>query len=73
MKYKVTYKLSSDPHKTHFRFYDALSKATALEMFSATCEESLVGESPSDIHIQEVSKDLKNINKSDVGADIDSI
>jgi len=73
VKYKVTYKLPSEPRKTHSRYYNALNKSTALEMFSATCEESLAGESPSHVYAQEVSKDKKHLNKSSSVADIDSI
>lgn len=54
MKYKVTYELNSAPLVVHSRYYNALNKGTALEMFSATCEESLAGETPLDIHAQEV-------------------
>ena len=73
MKYKISYRLSSDPRKAHCRYYNALDRSTALEMFSATCEESLAGESPSNIDAQEVSKDNKYLNKSSAVADIDSI
>ena len=53
MKYKVSYQIGGDPQR-HVRYYTALNKSTALEMFKATCEESLAGESPQSIDIEEV-------------------
>jgi hypothetical protein len=42
--YKVQYEISNEdkPHP-HARYYHALNSQTAVEMFKATCEESLQG------------------------------
>ena len=53
MKYKVSYLLGEDPRK-HVRYYNALDKSTALEMFNATCEESLGGEKPHHVYVKEI-------------------
>ena len=66
MKYKITYTLPSQPKKTHYRYYNALNKSTALEMFSATCEESLAGESPLNISAQEVSRNKKRLEPDNI-------
>ena len=42
MKYKIEYQLEGDP-KIHRRYYSALNKGTAREMFKASQEESLGG------------------------------
>ena len=54
MKYIISYILPSEPQKNHMRYYSALNKDTALEMFRATCEESLAGEHPLDINVKEI-------------------
>jgi hypothetical protein len=54
MKYSVSYEISEGSEESsHVRYYDALNKATAIQMFEASCEESLIGEDP---HILEVKK-----------------
>lgn len=54
MKYKVSYRLGQDTRK-HVRYYSALNKTTALEMFNETCSHSLVGEVAQDIVVEKVS------------------
>ena len=54
MKYKVSYRLGKDSRK-HVRYYNALDKTTALEMFNETCGHSLVGEVAQDIVVEKVS------------------
>lgn len=54
MTYKVSYRLGKDSRK-HVRYYNALNKTTALEMFNATCRHSLIGEVAQDISIEEIS------------------
>lgn len=61
MKYSVSYKIPSEAvEKKHIRYYSALNEATALEMFKATCEESLVGEDPLLLEIKLVRKDKQD-------------
>ena len=49
--YKVKYKLSKE-EKPHYRFYKALSKETAKDMFKETVADgSLIGERPEIIEI----------------------
>lgn len=56
--YQVKYKLN-EKDKTHWRFYNALSKATAKDMFRETVSDgSLAGEDPKIVEI--VKKEPKN-------------
>ena len=55
MKYSISYQVSTD-EKQHIRYYNALDKRTALEMFKATCEESLVGEQPVVVKVKKIKK-----------------
>lgn len=55
MKYSVSYEIPEElGARKHVRYYDALDKATALEMFAASCEESLIGENPQVVEVKEV-------------------
>jgi hypothetical protein len=58
--YAVTYVIESNS-ETHVRYYHALNKRTALEMFKATCEETLAGERAS---VLKVSKVKEHTNKA---------
>ena len=64
MKYIISYILSSEPQKRHMRYYSALNKDTALEMFRCTCEGSLAGEHPLDINVKEISNQRLNLQKN---------
>ena len=56
MKYLVAYELSDESGEhQHVRYYDALDESTAIEMFSATCEESLVGEEPQILEVKKIA------------------
>ena len=59
MKYAVSYTVSCDS-SPHTRYYSAIDAKTALEMFKATCEESLVGELPREIKVTRVTKSKNN-------------
>ena len=60
MKYSVSYKIPDEGDKPqHVRYYSALNKATALEMFKATCEESLIGQHPDIVEVKQVKKEDK--------------
>ena len=41
----------------HVRYYNALDEPTAIEMFSATCEESLVGEEPQILEVKKIPEE----------------
>lgn len=61
MKYAISYELSDEPENSkHVRYYNALNKATAKEMFKATCEESLIGEDPHIVEIKKLSEEEDN-------------
>lgn len=63
MKYSVSYEISDDSGGVrHTRYYDALTRATALEMFQATCEESLAGEDPSVLEVKRLTKEDEQDN-----------
>ena len=58
MKYLVSYEiLDESGEQKHVRYYDALDKPTAIEMFSATCEESLVGEEPQILEVKKIPEE----------------
>jgi len=58
MKYLISYKIPNEPEESsHVRYYDALDKDTAIQMFEATCEESLVGEEPQILNIKKIDKE----------------
>ena len=47
MRYKVAYIIKDgDADKKHHRYYCALNEETALSMFDASKEESMIGEDP---------------------------
>ena len=51
--YKVVYKV--DNYETpHSRFYTALNESTARSMFTATCEESLIGSATEVLKVEEI-------------------
>ncbi len=58
MKYLVSYEIRDDSggHQ-HVRYYNALDESTAIEMFAATCEESLVGEEPQILEVKKISEE----------------
>lgn len=51
--YKVVYKVD-DYATPHSRFYTALNESTARSMFTATCEESLIGSSTEVLKVEEI-------------------
>jgi hypothetical protein len=58
MRYLVSYQISDESGDfKHTRYYNALNESTAMEMFEATCEESLVGEDPHILEIKEVAEE----------------
>lgn len=58
MKYSVSYEIPSEGvDSRHIRYYNALNKATVLEMFKATCEESLVGHDPHVVEVKQIEKE----------------
>jgi hypothetical protein len=60
--YKVEYQLK-EGEETHKRYYRALKKSTALDMFQETIEEgSLVGEKPKNICASKIDLNV-NIKK----------
>ena len=61
MKYAISYEILDESNNSkHVRYYSALNKATAKEMFEATCEESLVGEDAHIVEIKKLSKEEDN-------------
>lgn len=61
MKYAISYEISDECDASkHVRYYNALNKATAKEMFEATCEESLAGEDPHIVEIKKLSEEEDN-------------
>ena len=62
MHFKISYFVKDgDAFKRHNRYYNALDKATAVEMFEASKEESLVGEDPEieDVYVNEATNNKK--------------
>jgi hypothetical protein len=56
--YKVEYQLK-EGEETHKRYYKALKKSTALDMFQQTIEEgSLVGEKPKNISATKIERSI---------------
>lgn len=61
MKYAISYEISDESEGSkHVRYYNALNKATAEQMFEATCEESLIGEDPHIVEIKKLSEEEDN-------------
>lgn len=62
--YKVVYQI--DDYKTpHSRFYTALNETTALSMFKATCEESLIGSDTKVLQVKEIRETGSDLSESD--------
>ena len=53
MHYKVVYKVE-EYETPHYRYYTALNEQTARDMFTATCEESLVGANVDVLEVVEI-------------------
>jgi hypothetical protein len=54
--FKIKYKIKSD-RKSHCRFYHALNKTTALDMFTETVKSgSLTGEDPKIVSVEKRSE-----------------
>ena len=63
MKYSVSYEIPDEGGESqHIRYYNALDKATVLEMFKATCEESLVGHDPHVVEVKQIEKEDERDN-----------
>ena len=57
MTYSITYALDTSPEVVHTRYYHALNKEVALQMFNETCTHgSLKGYFPQVMNIKKISK-----------------
>ena len=57
--YKIEYQLK-EGEKSHVRYYKALTKSTALDMFSETVDAgSLVGEKPEKVRVTKLEPKIK--------------
>ena len=61
--YKIEYQLK-EGEKSHIRYYKALTRSTALDMFGETVDAgSLVGEKPKDVHVTKMEPKVRIKNR----------